>query len=853
MANTLEVSLALKAAGYRKEIQNVKKDNQLLEAHFKNLSSTVEGFENTLEGKQERLKLVSGQYKNAQKMLEIYKTELASASQDLEKANRKFQGQEEALKSTKAQLEEYRKAFGPTSEVVKTLEKEVEALEKEFKKQANAVVTLNSHYKETQLQVTKAETKINELGRELKGCATDTYNFDGKLKGLASGLKDVEKKLDSVNKELLDFGAKMSQVGQGLMQVGDNLTNLGKKGISSISNLVKKGAEWDAAMAQTEMVYGHLGKATQDVINKQEELATTLGLTSAQMKGATTEIASYFKAMGMADEQIASLLPSQAQLIADMAAFADVDVTTALGDYKSALQGNREAVDKYNIAIGETTINESSYAKEIGKTLGQMTEQEKIQARMNVMMEHSADYTGLAQQEAGEFSAQLKLLSAKFDEAAKKIGETLLPVLEPLIQMISEVVDKIVAWVEQNPQLTATLLAVTGVISALFLTLGPVFSLLGNAAVVFGSLATAAAGAGTTILGMIGSSLVPLIATIGAIVGIVGVVALAIKENWEGIKEATNQLLETCRPYFERLGESFQSLWRVCQELYEVVIQPLFHMIGEVIEVFVELSAPLFNFLAETFIRMIEGIVSTWDTLGKPLFDTMMFVIESLFDFVKPIFELLASIFGEAIDTMFKFYDTVLSPMFSDFSDDVFKLIEVVRPTFEQIRDSVVGALEKVDGAIRSTIDWFRDLFGWINDGISKMGEFLSNLNPFKSRAMEFETTMNQKMAPISSTGDVVGNIALSGSYYTPRTPASENLTRVSSIIPQQVHSTSAQVPVAYSQDCSNLEAVLEKYLGLFVSAIQSHQPDFYLDGQKVTQKINQLNGQGMKLNERWG
>ncbi len=58
MANTLEVSLALKASGFRSEVNAIKKDNQLLKAEFDKLASSVDKFEDTLEGKQAKLKLV---------------------------------------------------------------------------------------------------------------------------------------------------------------------------------------------------------------------------------------------------------------------------------------------------------------------------------------------------------------------------------------------------------------------------------------------------------------------------------------------------------------------------------------------------------------------------------------------------------------------------------------------------------------------------------------------------------------------------------------------------------------------------------------------------------------------------
>lgn len=861
MANTLEVSLALKASGFRSEVNAIKKDNQLLKAEFDKLASSVDKFEDTLEGKQAKLKLVTKEYENAKRLVEIYKKQVEEAGKVVESANKKFNDQQKELSDAKAYVEKYKNATGDTAKVVAETEARIAELEKELNKQAKAVSSANGQYQNMQIQLANAERSVNELGSELKDCATDVYNFDGKLSGLTSGLNDVERELDSIGNELVDFGAKMSQVGQGLMMVGDNLTELGKKGISSISSLVKKGAEWDSSMAQTEMVYGNLEKATQQAIDKQVELASAFGLTASQMKSATTEISSYFKAMGMSDDQIASMLPSQSQLIADMAAFADVDIATALGDYKSALQGNHEAVDKYNIAIGESTINESSYAKEIGKTLSQMTEQEKIQARINVMMEHSADYTGLAQQEAGEFTAQLKLLSAKLEEAAQKIGQTLLPVLEPLIEKISQIVDKVVVWVEQNPQLTATMLAVVGVVSALFLVLGPVFSLLGNAAVIFGALSTAAAGAGTTVLGMISASLVPLITTIGTIIGVVSVVAMAIKSNWEAIQEATNSLLETCAPYFEQLKQSFSQLWEACQSVYETVIQPLFQIIGEVIEVCIRFCEPLFIALMTAFQVAFDVISSVWNGIGKPVFEIIMQVIQKVWDFSRPIIEKFAELFKVAFQAISGVWSNVLKPVFDAIVSVIGDIIRAAGPFISGFVDVVIDGLNMLLTPIQWVIDKFKDLFSWIGSVSSSVGNFLSNINPFgKSRSLDIDASLNHgnftipslQGLPTSPDINPLNNVALSGSYYTPRTPASEGLNKVAGMVNRI--STNRTIP-NQTNNLSDLEAMFEKKMSQMIEAIANIQvtSPVYLDGEEMSNRLDLIAGRRLKLRERLG
>lgn len=856
--NTLEVSLALKTAGFRSEVNAVKKDNQVLKAEFDKLASSVDKFEDTLEGKQARLKLVSKEYENAQKLVDIYKKQVEEAGKAVESANKKFNDQQERLNAAKAYVEKYKDATGDTAKVVAETEARIEELEKELNKQAKAVSSANTHYQNMQIQLANAETSVNELGNELKTCATDVYRFDGKLQGLENQLREVESELDEVGQSAVDFGAKMSVIGQGLIDVGNNITELGKKGLSAMRNLVSKGAEWNASVAGQEFVYNTLDQAIQKVIDTKAKESKAIGLTEQQYKNNATNMASYYKNMGLTTEQTESLVGETMNLVADLAAVNDIPFDDALSRFKSGLMGNYEALDAFNINLSASSLGNSEYVKSLGKSWNSLSDNEKMMAAYNEIVRQGEFATGLAGQEAESFTMQMNLLKEQISEAAGKIGESLLPTLEPLIQMLSDIVDKVVGWVENNPQLTATLLAVVGVISALFITIGPLFSLLGNVAIVFGSLSTSAAGAGTTVLGIIGTSLLPLITAIGAIVAIVVVVAMAIKENWDEIKEATNHLIEKCRPYFEQLGEAFSSLWETCQSIYQTIIQPLFKLIGEIIAICIELSAPLFNLLAGIFTRMINAFVTSWNTWGKPLFDTIMFIIQTLFRFIKPIFLLIAEIFSGVVDSMFSCYDNILAPMFGAFMDVVGAVIETVRPTFKDIKECITGALETVNDAIDSTIGWFRDLFGWINDSLGKVGDFLSSLNPFKSRSIELDASLNTRsidLPDIKTLSTNVGvtplnDIALSGSYYTPQTALSSQLNRISTQA-STIPSTVRGIDLNYD----SIEKMLDSKLSQMIQAISQitiKSPDVYLDTEKVSNELDRFGGRSMKLYGRF-
>ncbi len=851
--NTLEVSLALKAQGFRAELNNIKKDNQLLRAEFDRLASSVDDFEDTIEGKQAKLKLVRKEYENVKKMLEVYKQQVTLAKKAVEESNSELQRQQSVIDSTKAYIDRYKDATGDVAISVQQAKDRLEQLEKEFQKQAKAVTSANTHYQNMQIHLANTEKKANELGNELLNCREDMDNFANGVTQAEKELKDLEDEMEKAKKRSEEFARNMSEIGQGLIDVGDKMGEFGQKGLSVLESLVEKGSELNASTAQTEMVYGNLGSSVQKAIDSQSELASTYGLTERQMKSATTEIASYYKAMGFTDDAIADLLPSQAQLIADLSAFGDIPFEDALGDYKSALMGNHEAVDKYNIAIGESTINESEYAKSIGKTLSQMTEQEKIQARTNVMMEQSADYTGLAAQESEEFTAKAKLLKTQLSEAAGTIGETLLPALTPLIENVSKIVEKVVAWVEENPELTATILGVVGVVSTLLAVLSPIITTVGMVIISFGAIQGAIMGAGGA-MAFLTTTILPVVGVIAGVIAIAFILYNSIKSNFDGIKEATTSLIEKCKPYFEELRQSFSDLWSVCQSIYDTIIAPLFKMIGEVIEVAITFATPFFIAFANVFSEVINKVVNIWNSIGQPLMSTIMFVIQSVFDFVKPIFILIGEAFTAMIEVFLSVYNNTLSPLIESFISIIGGLLDKVRPTFDSIKESIVNALDTVNKAIDGAISWIRDLLNTINGALGKVGEFLSGLNPFKSKSIDVEATMNAnlpKMNALDVPINPIGDIALSGSYYNSNTPLSTSMAKLGSVASGLSNNGGSTV---IKQDNSQIESILEKYLSQFVQAMASFNPSIEvgLNGRKLSEEINVINGQGLKLNERW-
>ena len=397
----------------------------------------------------------------------------------------------------------------------------------------------------------------------------------------------------------------------------------------------------------------------------------------------------------------------------------------------------------------------------------------------------------------------------------KPIGESLLPLLNNLIPQIQGVVDKLKSWIQENPKIASAITIIIGVIGGLLAIIGPIITTIGMLVISLGAMSTAFAAAGG-VAAFFSASILPVITVIGAVIGVVATLAMAIYSNWEGIKQATIQLIETCRPQFEAFRDSFNNLWQVIKSIYETVIKPLFKMIGQVIQYCIEFVTPIIQRLLPVFTSVFNAISSFWNSIGKPVFSAIISIIQTIGKVVKPIF-------------------------------DTFK-------------DVICGAMDAVLKPIQWVIDKLSELFGWIGDVGSKIGGFLDKINPFKS--IDINTNINpnsEELAGVARSKSILTNTALSGAYYQPQTRSSKNI----GTMIQSSNAFSKAIGGNDKFDSNNIssfnikpmEDMFRKMIELLSvqnSLIEKNKPVFNLDGEELANKLDTINGTNMMLYGRF-
>jgi hypothetical protein len=160
---------------------------------------------------------------------------------------------------------------------------------------------------------------------------------------------------------------------------------------------------------------------------------------------ATTSIMSFastlqdtFVPMGFARSEATQLSTQLTKLAIDVASFnnaADADVLNA---FQSALVGNHETVRRYGIVITEASLQQEALRSKIIETNRPLTNQEKVQARLNLLLKGSEDAIGDAARTQDSYANQVKRLNEQWKEFSEALGKEVLPIITKLVGAMAD-------------------------------------------------------------------------------------------------------------------------------------------------------------------------------------------------------------------------------------------------------------------------------------------------------------------------------------------------------------------------------------------------------------------------------
>ena len=269
---------------------------------------------------------------------------------------------------------------------------------------------------------------------------------------VSGALKRVRSNLEKLSQSALAAGLKLGAIGAGMAY--------------SMRKPIEAAANFEETLSKFKAVF----KDQADEASKwAKTLADGIGRSETATMNYMASFQDIFVPMGFAREEATKLSKAVTQLGYDLASFgnkADEDVMQRI---LGGLIGNHENLRAFGVSIMESSLNAELMAMGLAKGTKQATEQQKVLARLRILLRGTSDAHGDAANTASSFTNTLKRLKAKFEEVQIAIGKTLNEYLKPWVEKIANFMEKLKTFIEKNPKwvqwflkLTAAILSLSG-------------------------------------------------------------------------------------------------------------------------------------------------------------------------------------------------------------------------------------------------------------------------------------------------------------------------------------------------------------------------------------------------------
>ena len=292
-----------------------------------------------------------------------------------------------------------------------------------------------------------------------------------------SSIKDAAKEAKS---EAKSMGKVISDGMSGATGAVTGLTSAFKKllgvlGIGiSIASLVKFGKECVDLGSDLSEVQNVVDVTFGDMSNQVNEFARSsiksYGISETAAKNYMGTLGAMSQAFGFSQAEAYGQAEALTALAGDMASFYNKTTDETFNALRSVYSGETEVLKQYGVVMTETALNEFALARGMGKTVSQMSEQEKVSLRLAFVQDKLAMASGDFARTQGSWANQTRVLSLQWESFKATIGQGLINVLTPVVQWLNSIMEAAQGAAQAFANFTATIMGVEPDMSGLSAT-----------------------------------------------------------------------------------------------------------------------------------------------------------------------------------------------------------------------------------------------------------------------------------------------------------------------------------------------------------------------------------------------
>lgn len=182
------------------------------------------------------------------------------------------------------------------------------------------------------------------------------------------------------------------------------------------------------------------GYKVSDDGNLTETMGKNLGLDITQITNYQASMMQLTNSMGLTGEVSVNTSKALSMLAGDLSSIKNVDLATVMNDLQSGIVGQSRAMRKYGSDITVAALQEEAYANNVSKSVSEMTQAEKVQLRLLVMLKSSKYAYGDLAKTINQPANQVRMLKNNMVALARTIGSLFLPIIQAVLPVINALV-----------------------------------------------------------------------------------------------------------------------------------------------------------------------------------------------------------------------------------------------------------------------------------------------------------------------------------------------------------------------------------------------------------------------------
>lgn len=263
--------------------------------------------------------------------------------------------------------------------------------------------------------------------------SAETSKFSNALKNATNEAKtsasSIESSTGRISKAVSGIKSMVAKVAAGF-----GLYKLGKEAIEVASNITEVQNVVDTAFG--DMAW----KAERFAKNSIQQF----GMSELSAKKTASTYMAMASGMGLGQEKASDMAITLAGLSGDVASFYNISQELADIKLKSVFTGETETLKDLGIVMTQTNLQSYALSQGISKNVSDMSQAELTTLRYNFVLNQLSMAQGDFAKTSGTWANQVRILQEQFKQLLGIIGNGLIAVLTPVIQVINMIIGKLI-------------------------------------------------------------------------------------------------------------------------------------------------------------------------------------------------------------------------------------------------------------------------------------------------------------------------------------------------------------------------------------------------------------------------